>query len=109
VQAAQWGWLHSKPDRYNDTRQAMFGGEEVGIDRGIEGQYLMDVLFAVGPEDRKHGGEITWLELRSYCGPDGDWLQWELDAVMAMSRAYHRAKQEGKDVHCIAPVDREET
>ena len=89
----------------------MFGGEAVGIESGIEGQYLLDALFAVGPTDwtGDREGPITWQELRAYGEATAALAEaWEYEAVMAMSRAYFRAKQEGRDVHCIAPVDRED-
>lgn len=88
----------------------MYGGDAIGIERGIEGEYLLDALFAVGPTEYRAGeeGPITWGELGAYASATGDVSEpWELRAVMAMSRAYFRAKIEGKDVHCIAPVDRE--
>lgn len=83
-------------------------GQPVGIEE-IEGQYLLDALFTVGPTEWRQGdeGPISWAELGGYVSATGD-LQdpWEVKAVMSMSRAYFRAKIEGKDVHCIAPVDR---
>ena len=88
----------------------MYGGQAVGIEHGLPGEYLLDALFSVGPTEWKGGDEspISWLELGAYANATGDLSEpWELRAVMAMSRAYFKAKSEGTDVHCIAPVDRE--
>lgn len=89
----------------------MYGGQAIGIERGIEGEYLLDALFAVGPTEYRAGEEapISWAELAAYAAATGDVSEpWELRAVMAMSRAYFRAKHDGKNIHSIAPVDREE-
>jgi hypothetical protein len=110
VQAAQWGWLHSKPEKYTDTRLTMLGGAQ-GIDEGIDGAYLLEALFAVGPSEYRDGaeGSITWAELQAYAQATGDLQEaWEIKAVMAMSKAYVKAKQEGAaNVHCIPPVERD--
>ena len=111
MQAAQWGYLHATPEKYKDTRLAMYGGEAVGIEAEIEGAYLLDALFTVGPSEWQGGEErpISWAELAAYAKATGDVQEpWELRAIMAMSRAYIRGKREGVNVHCIAPVDREE-
>lgn len=88
----------------------MYGGP-VGIEKGIPGEYLIDALFEVGPTQIRDGeeGPVSWSELSAY----GQAVQaisepWEFRAIMNMSKAYLRAKREGKDVHCIAPVDRED-
>lgn len=87
----------------------MYGGEAVGIETGLDGEYLLDALFKVGPTEFSRGeeGPISWVELAAY-GQATQALSepWEYEAVMSMSRAYFRAKQEGRDIHCIAPVDR---
>ena len=109
MQAAQWGWLHSIPEKHKDTRLRMYGGP-VGIEE-TEGQYLLDALFEVGPTEWRKGeeGPISWSELWGYAQATVDIVEaWEIKAVMRMSRAYYQAKQEGRDVHCIAPVDRDE-
>ena len=88
----------------------MYGGKPQGIDPEIDGGYLLDALFAVGPTEWRQGEEIpvSWSELRAYGQATGVLSEpWEYEAVSAMSRAYFRAKQEGKDVHCIPPVERE--
>lgn len=88
----------------------MYRGEAVGIEKGIDGEYLLDVLFKVGPTQWRQGEEsaISWQELAAYGQATGNLQEaWEYEAVMAMSRAYFRAKQEGKDIHCIPPVERE--
>lgn len=89
----------------------MYGGQAIGIERGLEGEYLLDALFSVGPTDWRGGEEspIAWSELAGYMRATGAITEpWEAEAVMDMSRAYFRAKREGKDIHCIAPVDRED-
>ena len=110
VQAAQWGWLHSSPKPHKDTRLKMYGGEAIGIERGLDGEYLLDALFTVGPTDYRGGEEspVTWAELLAYGQATGAVSEaWEYEAVMAMSKAYFRAKREGAEgVFVIAPVDR---
>jgi hypothetical protein len=86
----------------------MLGGAQ-GIEEGIDGAYLLDALFTVGPDDPRDGGAITWAELQAYAQATGD-LQgaWEIKAVMAMSKAYVKAKLEGAaSVHSIPPVERD--
>lgn len=88
----------------------MYGGNPVGIERGIDGEYLLDALFNVGPTDYRGGEEapISWSELVAYAKGTGDISEpWELRAVMSMSRAYFRAKMD-RNIHSIPPVEREE-
>lgn len=110
MQAAQWGWLHSKPKGYKNTRLALYGKPR-GIEKGIDGEYLLDALFIVGPTDWRGGEEspITWSELLAYGMATGSVTEaWEYEAVMSMSRAYYRAKNEGiADVFSIPPVERD--
>lgn len=111
MQAAQWGWLHAIPEKHKDTRLQMFGGERVGIEAGIEGEYLLDALFTVGPTQWRGGEEsaVEWSELLAYGKATLAVSEaWEYEAVMSMSRAYLQAKREGKDIHAMAPVDRED-
>jgi hypothetical protein len=85
-------------------------GKPVGIEAGIDGEYLLDAFFRVGPTEWRQDqeGPISWAELQAYGIATQRLVEpWEYEAVMAMSKAYLRAKIEGKDVHCIAPVDRE--
>lgn len=87
----------------------MYGGNPIGIEKGIEGEYLLDALFAVGPTEYRAGEEspISWSELGAYAQATGDISEpWELRAVMSMSRAYFRAKMD-KNIHSIPPVERE--
>ena len=86
-------------------------GKPVGIDHGLPGEYLLDALFEVGPSEWQAGNEgpISWQTLAAYVyATEFVSEPWECRALMAMSRAYFRAKVEGKDVHCIAPIEREE-
>ena len=112
MQAAQWGWLHSTPEGHKVTRLDAFKGEPQGIDPDIEGGYLIEALFEVGPTQFVSGAElpIAWSELLAYSIATGDLPEaWERRAVMSMSKAYLRAKVEGAaDVFCAQPVDREE-
>ena len=110
MQAAQWGWLHAKPEKHNDTRLQMLG-KAVGIEAGIEGEYLLNALFTVGPSQWRGREEsaVEWSELLAYGKATRAVSEaWEYEAVMAMSRAYLQAKREGKDIHAMAPVDRED-
>lgn len=105
MQAAQWGYLHATPGEYKQTRLQMFGGVPQGIE-AVEGSYLLDALQEVGWEVCQ--SQAPWTELINYAA--GTWAvsePWEYRAIMAMSRAYVRAINEGKDVHCIPPVERE--
>jgi len=88
----------------------MYGGQAIGIEKGLPGEYLLDALFAVGPTEFVGGEEtaVSWSELAGYMQATGAITEpWEAEAVRAMSRAYLDAKREGKNIHCIAPVDRE--
>jgi len=85
-------------------------GKPVGIETDLEGAYLLDALFTVGPTEYRAGeeGPITWQELRAYGDATHRLAEpWEFEAVMSMSRAYFNAKVQGRDVHSIAPVDRD--
>ena len=105
MQAAQWGWLHSTPDGHKTYRLASYG-YEYGIDHDIEGKYLIDALREIGWT--VSDSYAPWGELLSYSDAVGAISEyWEFRAIMAMSRAYIRAIEEGKDVHCIPPAERE--
>lgn len=83
--------------------------QAIGIEKGLPGEYLLDALFEVGPTEWRQDqeGPISWGELQAYGKATLAITEpWEFRAVMAMSKAYFRAKVQGKDVHCIAPVDR---
>lgn len=89
----------------------MYGGRRAGIETDLDGEYLLDVLFTVGPTEFRGSDEcpITWAELLAYGSVTGAISEpWEYEAVMAMSRAYFSAKNEGRNVFCIPPVEREE-
>ena len=85
----------------------MFGGPR-GIDEGLDGEYLLDALFEVGPSEYQAGNEmpVSWQALHAYAS--STWAisePWEFRAVMAMSKAYFRAKVQGKNPHAIEPID----
>ena len=84
--------------------------QPVGIEKGLPGEYLLDALFDVGPTEWRgeQEGPIRWTELQAYGQATQSITEpWEFRAVMNMSKAYFQGKTEGKDVHCIAPVDRD--
>lgn len=86
-------------------------GTPKGIEAGIEGEYLLDALFAVGPTEWRGGeeGPISWAELAAYGQATGAITEaWEYEAVKAMSKAYFTAKHAATaDVFSIPPVERE--
>lgn len=105
MQAAQWGWLHSTPKGLKQNRFESYG-YAYGIDQDIDGQYLIYALSEIGWGVCQ--SYSPWAELRAYSEALGGISEpWEYRAIMAMSRAYIRAIEEGKDVHCIPPVERE--
>lgn len=86
-------------------------GSAVGIEKGLPGEYLLNALFEVGPTEYRGGdeGPISWAELLAYGQATQALVEpWEFEAVMSMSRAYFRAKIDGKEVHAMMPVDRPE-
>jgi hypothetical protein len=81
-------------------------GEHFGIKENILGGYLLDALFAVGPE-AKEGGPISWCELVAFSQGTGQVSEpWELEAVMSMSKSYYSGKND-TNIHSIPPVERE--
>jgi hypothetical protein len=83
----------------------MFGGP-YGIKDDLPGEYLLDALFTVGPEARE-GGPILWVELVAFAQGTGRISEtWELEAVMAMSKAYYSCKND-TNIHSIPPFQRE--
>jgi hypothetical protein len=88
----------------------MYGNEPIGVEPDLPGQYLLDALFEIGPSMWIGGEEqaVTWAEIAGYQAATGDLSEpWEARAVRAMSKAYFRAKVQGKDVQAMSPVDQE--
>jgi hypothetical protein len=75
------------------------------------GQYLISELFAFGPDKPAPMGggmPLSAQDVWYHCLNTGvHWEPWERAALVKMSEGYCRARAEGKDVFCIAPVDRD--
>jgi hypothetical protein len=77
-----------------------------------DGQYLIETLFEVGPSGPGGmGGEIplSWGEVWAYAQATQNISEpWEFRAIMRMSRAFVKARNDGESVFAIPPIEQVE-
>jgi hypothetical protein len=84
-------------------------GKPDGMPETDGGEYLLALLFEVGPSEyHATGGEValSWGTLHAYGQATRSISDpWEYRALRAMSAGYVQAKRDGVDVFAIPPVD----
>lgn len=77
----------------------------------VDGVYLLEMLYEVGPvKVQPMGGvdAITWADLYPYVKLTTDGVEpWEARQVIDMSKAFALGLNEGKNPFSMSPIERE--